>query len=67
MEDNENSIYALKTSAGQERNVARILATRSRDTRGTETFIGIETIIVFIVAILFMSILSYAFLNLFIK
>ena len=46
MEDNENSIYALKTSAGQERNVARILATRSRDTRGTETFIGIETIIV---------------------
>ena len=28
---------------------------------------GIETIIVFIVAILFMSILSYAFLNLFIK
>ena len=28
---------------------------------------GIETIIAFIVAILFMSILSYAFLNLFIK
>ena len=28
---------------------------------------GIETNIVFIVAILFMSILSYAFLNLFIK
>jgi flagellar basal body-associated protein FliL len=28
---------------------------------------GLESIIVFIVAILFMSILSYAFLNLFIK
>lgn len=28
---------------------------------------SIETIIVFIVAVLFMSILSYAFLNLFIK
>ncbi|OWT33839.1 transcription elongation factor Spt5 [Methanobrevibacter sp. 87.7] len=46
MEDNENSIYALKTSAGQERNVARLLATRTRETQGTDTHIGIESIIV---------------------
>ncbi|WP_409199945.1 transcription elongation factor Spt5 [Methanobrevibacter sp. DSM 116169] len=31
MENNENSIYALKTSAGQERNVARLLARKSQD------------------------------------
>ena len=31
MEDIENSIYALKTSAGQERNVARLLARKSKD------------------------------------
>lgn len=41
MEDNQNSIYALKTSAGQERNVARLLATRSHNTG-----IGISTILV---------------------
>ena len=29
MEDTNNSIYALKTSAGQERNVARLLARKS--------------------------------------
>jgi transcriptional antiterminator NusG len=31
MERVENSIYALKTSAGQERNVARMLARKARD------------------------------------
>ncbi|MDR0900024.1 MAG: transcription elongation factor Spt5 [Methanobrevibacter sp.] len=31
METSENSIYALKISAGQERNVARMLARKSRD------------------------------------
>ena len=31
MEDNTNSIYALKTSAGQERNVARMLARKTKD------------------------------------
>lgn len=41
MEDNQNSIYALKTSAGQERNVARLLATRSQNTG-----IGISAILV---------------------
>ena len=46
MEDSKNSIYALKTSAGQERNVARLLATRSRETRNTDTFIGVEAILV---------------------
>lgn len=30
MEDTENTIYALKTSAGQEKNVARLLARKSR-------------------------------------
>ena len=29
MEDNKNSIFALKTSAGQERNVARLLAMKA--------------------------------------
>ncbi|MCQ2961763.1 MAG: transcription elongation factor Spt5 [archaeon] len=29
MEDNQNSIFALKTSAGQERNVARLLAMKA--------------------------------------
>ena len=29
MEDTENSIYALKTSAGQEKNVARLLARKA--------------------------------------
>lgn len=46
MEDDENSIYALKTSAGQERNVARLLATRARETQGTDTYIGIKSILV---------------------
>lgn len=46
MEGSKNSIYALKTSAGQERNVARLLATRSRETRNTDTFIGVEAILV---------------------
>lgn len=41
MEDSKNSVYALKTSAGQERNVARLLATRSQNTG-----IGISTILV---------------------
>ena len=31
MEDSANSIYALKTSAGQERNVARLLARKTKD------------------------------------
>ncbi|KZX15811.1 hypothetical protein MBCUT_13150 [Methanobrevibacter cuticularis] len=31
MEGSENSIYALKISAGQERNVARMLARKSKD------------------------------------
>lgn len=31
MEDSKNSIYALKTSAGQERNVARMLARKAKD------------------------------------
>jgi transcriptional antiterminator NusG len=31
MEDHENSIYALKTATGQERNVARSLARKSKD------------------------------------
>jgi transcriptional antiterminator NusG len=31
MEDSTNSIYALKTSAGQERNVARMLARKAKD------------------------------------
>jgi len=37
MEDSTNSIYALKTSAGQERNVARMLARKARDS-GLEIF-----------------------------
>ncbi|RBQ23412.1 Transcription elongation factor Spt5 [Candidatus Methanobinarius endosymbioticus] len=31
MEDHKNSIYALKTATGQERNVARMLARKSKD------------------------------------
>jgi len=31
MEDSTNSIYALKTATGQERNVARLLARKSKD------------------------------------
>ena len=30
MEESNSSIYALKTSAGQERNVARLLARKAR-------------------------------------
>ena len=30
MEDTNSSIYALKTSAGQERNVARLLARKAK-------------------------------------
>jgi len=41
MEDLKNSIYALKTSAGQERNVARLLARKA-----SESGIGISAIIV---------------------
>ncbi|KZX11424.1 transcription elongation factor Spt5 [Methanobrevibacter filiformis] len=41
MEDLKNSIYALKTSAGQERNVARLLARKAN-----ESGVGITAIIV---------------------
>ena len=42
MEDTNSSIYALKTSAGQERNVARLLARKARTIDG----IGISSILV---------------------
>ena len=42
MEDANSSIYALKTSAGQERNVARLLARKARTIEG----IGISAILV---------------------
>ena len=42
MEDTNSSIYALKTSAGQERNVARLLARKARTIDG----IGIASILV---------------------
>ncbi|MDD2643117.1 MAG: transcription elongation factor Spt5 [Methanobacteriaceae archaeon] len=41
MEDIQNSIFALKTSAGQERNVARMLARKTQDSG-----IGITSILV---------------------
>ena len=41
MEDTNSSIYALKTSAGQERNVARLLARKARTIDG----IGISSIL----------------------
>lgn len=41
MEDTQNSIFALKTSAGQERNVARMLARKTQDSG-----IGITSILV---------------------
>jgi len=41
MEDHKNSIYALKTATGQERNVARLLAKRSRDSG-----VGVNAILV---------------------
>lgn len=41
METSENSIYALKISAGQERNVARMLARKSRDSG-----IGVSAVLV---------------------
>ena len=42
MEESNSSIYALKTSAGQERNVARLLARKARTIDG----IGISSILV---------------------
>ena len=42
MEDANSSIYALKTSAGQERNVARLLAHKAISVEG----IGISAILV---------------------
>ena len=42
MEDTNSSIYALKTSAGQERNVARLLARKARTIDG----VGISAILV---------------------
>ena len=42
MEDTNSSIYALKTSAGQERNVARLLARKARTIPG----VGISSILV---------------------
>ena len=42
MEDTNSSIYALKTSAGQERNVARLLARKARTVNG----VGISAILV---------------------
>ncbi|KZX14690.1 transcription elongation factor Spt5 [Methanobrevibacter curvatus] len=41
MEDTQNSIYALKTSAGQERNVARMLAKKAK-----ESGLGLRAVIV---------------------
>ena len=41
MEDTNSSIYALKTSAGQERNVARLLARKARTING----VGISSIL----------------------
>lgn len=45
MEETTNTIYALKTSAGQERNVARLLA-RKVNNASSDSGIGISSILV---------------------
>ena len=45
MEDDENSIYALKTSAGQAKNVARLLASKaSRESIGISSILAPESL-----------------------